>query len=157
MTLLQHKHMEWITIGAFAEAEPLVAAVTELTSAGVSWADLCLAGAPVSVERVASAPEVGSRDLLRALLKSAVEARWPGSEVVAVLAAPSCLGNPGSFVSAEMAERLRGPIMDGCILLGVPSANATDAARIGRILLRHSSRHVHVLQCRSTAPEQECP
>jgi hypothetical protein len=155
MTLLQHKHMEWISIGAFAKAEPLVVAVTELTSAGVSWADLCLAGAPSSIERVAAAPEVESLDPLRALLKSVVKARWPGPEIVAVLAVPGCVGNRCSFVSAEMAERLRGPIIDGCILLGVPSANATDAASIGRILLRHSSRHVHVLQCRSTAPEQE--
>lgn len=156
MTLLQHKHMEWITIGALARAEPLVAAVTELTSTGVPWADLCLAGAPSSIERVAAAPEVASLDPLRALLKSVVEARWRGSEAVAVLAVPSCIGNPSSLVSAEMADRLRGPIMDGCILLGVPSANATEAARIGRILLCHSSRHVHVLQCRSMTPEQEC-
>jgi hypothetical protein len=51
----QRKHMEWIALGAFGEVKPLVAAVTELTSASESLADLCLAGARESVRRVAAA------------------------------------------------------------------------------------------------------
>ena len=150
--LLQRKHMEWIAVGAFAEVEPLVAAVTELTSFGLSLTDLCLAGAPQSMRRVAAAPEVRSIDRLTALLQSAAEMKLPGSEL-AILAVPTCVGNASSVVSAETAQRLRGPITDGCILLGVPTANAGDAAQVGRILLRHSSQHVHVLQCPPQATE----
>jgi hypothetical protein len=144
--LQQRKHVQWIAIGAFAEVDPLIAAVTELTSCGVTLPDLCLAGAPASMQRLAAVPEVRRVDRLAALLNSAVEARLPGSED-AILAAPSCVGNPGSFLSPGMAERLRGPIVDGCILLGASAASAADAARAGRVLLRHSSRHVHVFQC----------
>jgi hypothetical protein len=150
--LLQRKRIEWIAVGVFAEAEPLVAAVTELTSAGVSLADLCLAGTPASMRSVAAAPEVRSLDRLTALLQSAAEMKLPGSELT-ILAVPTCVGNPSSVVSAETAERLRRPIADGCILLGVPAASAGEAARVGRILLRHSSHHVHVLQCPAIRPQ----
>jgi hypothetical protein len=138
--------MEWIAIGVFPEAAPLVAAVTELTSASVSLAELCLAGAPASMQRLAAAPEVRRVDRLAALLDSAVEVRLPGAES-AILAAPSCIGNPRSLVSPAMAERLRGSMVDECILLGACAASAADAAQVARVLLRHSSRHVHVLQC----------
>ena len=50
--LQQRKHMQWIAIGVFAEVDPLVAAVTELTSAGVALADLCLAGAHASMQQL---------------------------------------------------------------------------------------------------------
>lgn len=150
--LLQRKHVEWIAVGVFAEVEPLVAAVTELTSAGVSLADLCLAGMPASMRRVAAAPGVRSLDRLTALLQSAAEMNLPGSELT-ILAVPTCVGNPSSVVSAETAERLRGPIADGCILLGAPAASGSEAARVGRILLRHSSHHVHVLQCPAIRPQ----
>jgi|SoiMethySBSTD1v2_1073268.scaffolds.fasta_scaffold4757683_1 hypothetical protein len=52
--LQQRKHIEWIAIGVFAEVAPLVAAVRELASAGVSLADACLAGTPASMRRIAS-------------------------------------------------------------------------------------------------------
>lgn len=144
--LQQRKHMQWIAIGVFAEVDPLVSAATELTSAGAALADLCLAGAHASMQRIASAPEVRRVDGLAALLNSAVEVALPGSEG-AILAVPSCIGAPSSLLSPMMAERLRRPIAEGCILLGVSAAGATEAACIGRVLLRHSSRHVHVLQC----------
>jgi hypothetical protein len=144
--LLQRKHTEWIAIGMFPEVAPLVAAATELASVEVSVADLCLAAAPASMLRLAAAPEVRSFGRLAALLHSAVEMRLPGSEG-AILAVPSCVGNPGSLLSPAMAEKLRAPIADGCIVLGAPAASAAGAAQVARILLRHSSRHVHVLQC----------
>lgn len=145
-TLLQRrKHMQWIAIGVFAEVDSLIAAATQLTSAGAALADLCLAGAHASVQRLATAPEVRRVDGLAALLKSAVEVTLPGFER-AILATPTCIGNPDSLLSPVMAERLRTPIAEGCILLGVSAAGAIEAARIGRILLRHSSHHVHVLQ-----------
>jgi hypothetical protein len=150
--LAQRKHMEWISIGVFAEVAPLVAAVRELASAGVSLADLCLAGVPASLQRLAAAPEVRRFGRLAALAHSAVEIRLPGSNA-AILAAPSCVGNPGSFLSTGMTEKLRGPINDGCVLLGVPAASAAEAARVARVLLRHSSHHVHVLQCPAIRPE----
>jgi hypothetical protein len=138
--------VQWIAIGVFAEAQPLVAAVTDLISVGVSLADLCLAGVSASMQRLAATAEVQRLDRLGVLLQNAVEVRLPGSDG-AILAAPSCVGSPSSLLSSAMAERLRGPIIDGCILLGVSAASATDAARAGRVLLRYSSRHVHVLQC----------
>jgi hypothetical protein len=144
--LQQRKHMAWIAVGAFAEADPLVAAATELTSVGAALADLCLAGAHASMQRVAAAPEIRRVDGLAALLNSAVEVTMPGFER-AILAVPSCIGNPSSLLTPAMAERLRRPIVEGCILLGVSAASATEAAQAGRVLLRHSSRHVHVLQC----------
>jgi hypothetical protein len=144
--------MEWIAVGAFAEAEPLVAAVTELTSAGVSLADVCLAGTPQSMRRVAEAPEVRSLDRLSALMQSAAEITLPGSELT-ILAVPTCVGNPSSVVSSETAKRLHEPIVDGCILLAASAASAGVAARVGRILLRHSSHHVHVLQCSARRPQ----
>jgi hypothetical protein len=143
--LQQRKHMQWIAIGVFAEVDPLVAAATELTSAGAALADLCLAAAHASMQRLAAAPEVRRVDGLAALLNSTVEVTLPGSER-AILAAPTCIGNPGSLLSPAMAERLRRPIAEGCILLGVSAAGAAEAARVGRVLLRHSSHHVHVLQ-----------
>jgi hypothetical protein len=144
--LQQRKHMQWIAIGVLAEVDPVVAAVTELTSVGAALADLCLAGAHASMQRVAAAPEIRRVDGLAALLNSAVEVTLPGFEC-AIVAVPSCIGNPSSLLSPAMAERLRRPIVEGCILLGVSAAGAAEAARIGRVLLRHSSRHVHVLQC----------
>jgi hypothetical protein len=151
-SLLQRKHVEWIAVGAFAEVGPLVAALTELTSAGISLADLCLAGMPASMRRVAAASEVRSLDRLAALLQSAAEMKLPGSEL-ALLAAPTCIGAASSVLSAEAAERLRAPIMDGCILLGVPAASASDATRIGRVLIRHSSHRVHIFQCPVVRPQ----
>jgi hypothetical protein len=144
--LQQRKHAQWIAIGVFAGVDPLIAAVTELTRAGVTLADLCLAGAPASMQRLAAAPQVRRVGRLAALLSSAVEMKLPGFEG-AILAASSCTGNPSSLLSPAMAERLRGPIVDACILLGAPAASAADAAGVARVLLRHSSRHVHVLQC----------
>jgi hypothetical protein len=143
--LQQRKHMQWIAVGAFAEVDPLVAAATELTSVGAALADLCLAGAHASMQRVAATPEVWRVDGLAALLNSAVEVTLPGLER-AILSVPGCIGNPSSLLTPAMAERLRRPIVEGCILLGVSAASATEAARIGRVLLRHSSHHVHVLQ-----------
>jgi hypothetical protein len=143
--LQQRQHIEWIAIGVFAELAPLVAAVRELASAGVSLADACLAGAPASMRRIAAAPEVRRFGRLAAFVHGAVEIRLPGSDV-AIVAAASCIGNPGSFLSTEMVEKLRGPIVDGCILLGAPAASAAGVGRVARVLLRHSSRHVHVLQ-----------
>jgi hypothetical protein len=150
--LQQRKHIEWVAIGVFAEVAPLVAAVRELTSAGVSLADLCLAGAPATMQRVGAAPEVRRFGRMAALVHNAVEMRLPGSEA-AILAAPSCIGNPGSFLSTEMVEKLRGPIIDGCILLGAPAASAAGTGRVARVLLRHSSRHVHVLQRPAIRPQ----
>jgi hypothetical protein len=154
--LLQRKHMQWIAIGVFTDVAPLVAAGTELTSAGLTLADLCLAAAPASIQRLAAAPEVRSVDCLAALVNSVVEVRLPGSEA-AIAAAPSCFGNPGSLFSSALAEGLRGPIIDGCILLGAIVAGAADASRVGRILLGHSSRRVHLLQCPCSAREATAP
>jgi hypothetical protein len=143
--LLQRKHMEWIAIGVFAEVGPLIAAITELVSLRVPWADLCLAGAPASMGRLAAAPHVRDIDGLTALLHGLVEATLPTFEPT-VLAVAGCPGNVGSLVSADMAERLRGPIINGCILLGASAAGGPEAARIARALLRHSSHYVHVFQ-----------
>jgi hypothetical protein len=139
------KHTEWIAIGVFAEALPLVTAVRELTSAGVSLTDLCLAGPAEGMRRLAAAREVRRLDRLAALLRSAVEMRLPGSGEE-LLAAPTCVGNPILTVSPAIADRLRGSIIDGCILVGVHAATAVDATRAARVLLRYSSRHVHVLR-----------
>jgi hypothetical protein len=139
------KHTEWIAIGVFAEVAPFVTAVRELTSAGVSLADLCLAGAPEGMRRLAAAQEVRRLDRLAALLRSAVEMRLSGWEE-AILAAPTCVGNPILALSPTIADRLRGSIIDGCVLVGVHAATSVDAARAARVLLRYSSRHVHVLR-----------
>jgi hypothetical protein len=144
--LQQRKHMQWIAIGVLAEVDPVVAAVTELASVGAALSDLCLAGAHASMQRVAAAPEVRRVDGLAALLNSAVEVTLPGFER-AILSVPSCIGNPSSLLTPAMAEKLRRPIVEGCILLGVSATSAAEAARVARVLLRHSSRHVHVLQC----------
>lgn len=138
--------MEWIAVGTFADAAPLAAAATELILVGVPPSDLCLAGLPVSMQRVATAAEVRSVDRVAHLLKGAVEVRLAGSED-AILAVPSCLGNPSSFFSPAIADRLRGPISEGCILLGARAPSAADAATAARVLLRHSLHHVHMLQC----------
>lgn len=141
--IMPAKPPQWIAIGAFAEATPLVAAVTDLASVGVPLAGPCVMGTLTSMKRAAAAPEVRSYPPLAALMRRVVEVRLPGSEAT-ILAAPS---NPVSLLSPVIADGLRAPILDGHILLAVPAATAGDAARVGRILLRYSSRHVHVHRC----------
>jgi hypothetical protein len=143
--LLQRKHMEWVAIGVFAEVGSLIAAMAELISLRVPWSDLCLAGAPASMRRLATAPDVRNIDGLTALLHGLVEATLPAFDPT-ILAVTGCAGNVGLLVPADMAERLRGPIIDGCILLGASAAGGSEAASIGRALLRHSSHYVHVFQ-----------
>jgi hypothetical protein len=126
-TVLQRKPMEWIAVGAFADAAPLAAAATELISVGVPPSDLCLAGLPVSMQRVATAAEVCSVDRLAHLLKGAVEVRLAGSED-AILAVPSCLGNPSSFFSPAIADRLEGRSARGAFC-SVPAPPARRTLR----------------------------
>lgn len=144
-TSLLQRRDGWIAIGVFAEGTSVIAALKELTSIGVSLPDLCLAGMPTSMHRLASVPDGQHPDSLRALLRSAAETRLPGCDV-AILASPTCSGSANALLSAAMAgDKLRGHIGDGCIVLGV-STSRTEAAEVGRILLRYSSHHVHMLQ-----------
>jgi hypothetical protein len=148
------EHMGWIAIGAFAEAEPLVAAIGRLESHGVPLPDLCLVATPSSMARVAAAPELEGHEQLAALIHSAVELEASGSGGQ-IVASRSCVGTASSLLTTELADRLHGLIVDGLVLLGVPAASAGDAARAGQILLRNSSRHVHVLQCPPKASESK--
>ena len=144
----QSTGMQWIAAGVIAERASLASAVQQIMAAGASLADLCLVATPQAAHRLATAPDGQDVDVLRALLRVAVETTLPGYDF-AILASASCVANP--VLLLEILNKAHAHIVDGAIMLGVSVKSPSDLARVGRILLRHSSHRVHMLE-RTLAP-----
>jgi hypothetical protein len=141
-TLLNNCPGKWIAVGVMVNRASLIAALTQL-AATASHPDLWLVATPEAVHSLITGSNGHGLDPLHGLLRTIGEVKLPGYELM-ILASPGLIADPLPLL--DILDKVGAHMADGSVVLGVSLKNSTDLARIGRILLRHSSQSVYVRQ-----------
>lgn len=133
-------------MGLFAEPSSLLAALKALVAIGIDLPNICLAGMAASIHGLTEHLNGSDPGPLRALLRGMIETRLPGDDLP-ILASSSCVAEADPVLSLEKQGKVRAQIVNGAIMLAVSARNIADLIEVGRVLLRHSSHHVHTFEC----------
>jgi hypothetical protein len=143
---------QWLAIAVFAERTSLLSALKQLMVAGPP-PNHCLAATAASIRNVTAPSSGEDYGPLHALLRDLVEMTLPGCDL-AILASPGCARDGDPLLPREILDQRRAELTAGALMLGVSVRSAADLARVGRILLSHSSQQVHLLECSGPPPAQ---
>lgn len=140
------EHIERIAIGDFSDPARLRQAINELVDGAVPRSQLC-AAFDQKRTRLEAWEEPQSDSPAGELLEDVELVCVPegGEQIVATT---------GHFLTLdfkrgmprEMIEQMRGHLRSGAVLLLVKALSQAQLAQAARILLRHSSHHVHSLE-----------